>query len=182
MRSKGWSLTLHKYWQRRDNLDSMKHIRKPKSEENCMCVSTHIHRCTKKRIKRFLKISFSNKSYLLQQIYSGKYGNFESRFLTFHHLPAGKTNPFGKYTSCSVNLCWNMQSWERAGGFTAGKEILPCHSHCHSNITVSAVTQTRVLLALNTFVQVSVTGSLFPVQAWWEGCCSKHYALTFVHP
>lgn len=120
MRSRGWSLTHHKYWQRRDNLDSIKHIRNPKSEENCMCVSTHtLHRCIKKRIKRSLKISFSNKRHILQQIYSGKYGDSESRFLTLHHLPAGKTNWFGKHTSCSVNLCWNMQSWECAGGFTA---------------------------------------------------------------
>lgn len=37
----------------------------------------------------------------------------------FWHLPEGKTNWFGKHTSCSINLCWNMQSLECAGRFTA---------------------------------------------------------------
>lgn len=143
----------------------------------------------KREFKRSLKISFSNKSRPLQQIYSGKCGNFESRFLTLHHLSAGKTNWFGKQTSCSVDLCWNMQSWECAGGFTA----VTCRQ---ANIALSQsqppLTLQFLLFLRSVFyrlwtqscfsLRVSVTGSLFPVQAWWDSCCSKHYPLTFVHP
>lgn len=85
MSSTGWSLTHHKYWQRRDNLDSMKHL-EIQHQKKIACVfpliDTVHYRCIKKRIKRSFKISFSNKTHLLQQIYSGKYGDSESRFLT----------------------------------------------------------------------------------------------------
>lgn len=155
MRSRSWSLTCHKYWQRRDNLDSMEHIRNPKSEENCMCVSTHIYRCIKKRIKRSLKISFSNKSHFLQQIYSGKYGNFESRFLTFYHLPAGESNRSGKHTKllgkpllkyAELGVCRIHSSHLQAGKYC------PVTVTTTPDIRISAVIQTSVLLALDTIV------------------------------
>lgn len=143
MRSRGWSLSHHKYWQRR----FYETHQKPKIRRK-LHVFPHIYTgaCStalkKKRSKRSLKIPFSNKSHLLQQNYSGKYGNFESRFLTLHHLPADKTNRFGKHTSCSVNIYWNMQNWECSGRFTAvtcrqaniALSLWHCNFCCYSDL------------------------------------------------
>ena len=71
----------------------------------------------------------------LQQFSSGTFGIFKRRFLTLHHLSAGKTSWSGKCTSCSVNICWNTQSCQHVGGSTAspaGRQILPCSSHSYS--------------------------------------------------
>lgn len=74
MRSRDWSLTSHKYWQRRHNLlDSMKHVWNPKAEENCVHVYTHIHVGIK---KKSLRTPSNNKSHFFATNFFRKIWNF----------------------------------------------------------------------------------------------------------